>query len=118
MFWIEDNACGSGHPYYIRGWAVKLYNAYASGVGEFPRHVAFLPYKNKETGRMFYKTAGLFYSEVEEEEEEEKEEKEKKKKKNEGTIRPQGGYLIPKYGHLLFEIEDADVFNKMAFRDT
>eukprot|EP00727_Mastigamoeba_balamuthi_P008978 m51a1_g4702 hypothetical protein (442) ;mRNA; f:238207-239658 len=113
-FWIADG-CGSGHPYYCRGWLSRLYFASVQeparrkkGTADgdavlesqrvldsmdlFPAHMGRVAWRNKESGRMFCTCTGLFYS----------------------TLSDDGAFLLPCYGQLQYEIRNEGLFNELA----
>eukprot|EP01060_Flectonema_neradi_P026959 TRINITY_DN365_c0_g1_i6.p1 TRINITY_DN365_c0_g1~~TRINITY_DN365_c0_g1_i6.p1 ORF type:complete len:426 (+),score=100.77 TRINITY_DN365_c0_g1_i6:47-1324(+) len=117
IFWATSN-CGSGSPYYCKGWICELYNrsmtserhAKASwnnekktfskkdfgkgrhcdmdNITEFAPHVSCVEWQNSETGRMFTQISGLFYSKCD------------------------GEYLIPYYGTATYELSKEE-FEKL-----
>jgi hypothetical protein len=88
-----ETKCGSGHDdvNLVFGWARKLYKkSYQRDLQKFNAHINFVPYQNKETGRMFYKACGLVYS-----------------KNIDGT-------LYPHYGFIKAETTNEKYFKKLA----
>eukprot|EP00727_Mastigamoeba_balamuthi_P008980 m51a1_g4704 hypothetical protein (446) ;mRNA; r:247833-249291 len=118
-FWITAS-CGSGHPYYCRGWLSRLYFVKAKepeyremgnhgertadgdavakwarvldNVLDFPTHMGRVAWRNEESGRMFCMCTGLFYS----------------------TLSDDGVFLLPCYGQLQYEIRDEGLFKLLA----
>lgn len=117
----ENPRCGSGHtPDVIHGWILKLYlKTYKSdkkekvntttmkngkfekkevetyediNLNDFDADITYVPYKNMETNRMFYKAIGLVYSNYDKE----------------------NNRLSPQYGHVIHEVLDVDLFNNIA----
>eukprot|EP00727_Mastigamoeba_balamuthi_P012868 m51a1_g8203 putative leucine-rich repeat-containing protein (1951) ;mRNA; f:32454-43889 len=89
-FWITAS-CGSGHPYFCRGWLSRLYFSTAGApqalgeycrefdsVLDFPEHVGRVTWRSAESGRMFCTCAGLLYS----------------------TLSDDAEFLLPCYGQL------------------
>ena len=106
IFWATSN-CGSGSPYYCKGWIIGLYNRSVSSeryadesswaskgnnflskirnssienILEFPPHVSCVEWQHTDTERMFTQISGLFYSKAE------------------------GRFLIPYYGTATYEL--------------
>lgn len=117
----ENPRCGSGHvPDVIHGWILKLYmetykldkkeivKTYEYNNGKMTEKeietypdisldiidsdITYVPYKNMETNRMFYKAIGLVYSNYDKD----------------------NNRLSPQYGYVIHEVLDADLFNKIA----
>lgn len=63
VFSYGKEKCGSGHDdISVHGWLKLLYicNKFKS-IDRYSTHINYVPYKNLETGRMFYKAVGLMY---------------------------------------------------------
>mgnify|MGYP000851183783 FL=1 len=88
--------CGSGHePRLVRGWARGLYAAgwedSEVDLDRFPSHVRQMPYKDRDTGRMYVQAGGLAYSEA-----------------------TADGAFEPGYGFVTYEVMDKDTFKRLA----
>jgi len=89
IFIIKGN-CSSNHPYTFAGWISNFYKKHnLTTLYDYPTHLRYIPYKNIETKKMFYKAIGLTYSD-----------------EFDGT-------LYPKYGHVKHEILDDILFDKL-----
>eukprot|EP00727_Mastigamoeba_balamuthi_P011760 m51a1_g7206 hypothetical protein (382) ;mRNA; r:218879-220492 len=120
LFWITAN-CGSGHPYYCRGWLSRLYfvtvqehealrrkrdpgderwdvlevhqgSRQFASVLDFPTHMGRVAWRNEESGRMFCSCTGILYS----------------------TLSADGMFLLPCYGQLQYEVTDKKLFLQLS----
>lgn len=94
IFWVKEN-CKSGHPYHVRGWILNFYQKKIPSVYNFPSHITMLPWNDPSTRRMFYKSAGLTYSEDRE-------------------VEGEGVFSDPQYATYTYEVFDEELFNKLA----
>jgi hypothetical protein len=84
--------CGSGHePRLVCGWARGLYACWEEDLDRFPSHVRQMPYKDRDTGRMYVQAGGLAYSEA-----------------------TADGAFEPGYGFVTYEVIDKDTFKQLA----
>jgi hypothetical protein len=61
LFMIKEN-CGSGHPYSTIGWFSNLYMGNHSVLYDFPTHINYVPYRQIDYEKYYYKATGLTYS--------------------------------------------------------
>ena len=85
-----DERCGSGHPHVVNGWIKDLYSKHYGIITLWPSHIRIMPWKDEETGRMFYKSIGMTRS----------------VKKD--------GYWSPDYAGMTFEVTDPELFESLA----
>lgn len=97
MFYIEENRCGSGHPYYCRGWFNIFYLEDAGTLDQFEGGITYVPYMDTQTKRMWYYAMGLAYS---------------------IPVEKSGiTFYEPYYAEVKHEVLDEELFNKIAMRE-
>ncbi len=134
MFNYENNpTCGSGHvPPIVYGWITQLYlktwqirgtvekeertwennKMHTKKVvvhkeidlSDLANDITYVPYKNVETGRMFFKAIGLVYS--------------RNYCRNPNSLGMNNDeYLSPQYGSVIYEVMRKDIFDKISMND-
>ena len=88
--------CGSGGPYYHTGWFSDLYINAPAYIHLFDECIAYVPYHYIDESTNWYRAVGLVYSDVAESQ----------------------GYQLyrPRYGSVLHQVLDQDLFNKIAMK--
>lgn len=90
MFWIKK-VCSSGHPPNVcYGWFNNFYNNRERDLELYPCDLSYVPYKQIDFNKFYYKAIGLTYS-VEKD-----------------------GCMDPQYGSEVHEILDEELFNELA----
>lgn len=87
MFFILEN-CGSGHLYNLRGWFKDFYRSYeCNNLCDLPDHVAYVPWSDLDTKRMFYRATGITRS-----------------------VPDKDGFMSVEYGDRTYEVMDQKLF--------
>lgn len=94
IFRIDEN-CGSGHPHYCRGWFNNFYiDGYANVIKSYPEGIAYVPYNDLDTKRMWYYACGLVYSDI--------------------VVDNNVTFYTPNYGSVKHEVTNEELFNYIA----